>query len=76
VAARSHRSHRRCWSRHGGVRTISGMAEPSSTVAPAATAVGPTVEHVVAETMRRVHEQLRGGRAPSFEALLAFGEPA
>jgi hypothetical protein len=32
--------------------------------------------HVVAETMRRVHEQLRGGSAPSFEALLAFGEPA
>jgi hypothetical protein len=52
------------------------MAEPSPTVAPAATAPGPTVEHVVAETMRRVHEQLRGGSAPSFEALLAFGEPA
>jgi hypothetical protein len=51
------------------------MAEPSSTVAPAASA-GPTVEHVVADTMRRVHEQLRRGSAPSFEALLAFGEPA
>jgi hypothetical protein len=52
------------------------MAEPSPTVAPAATAAGPTVEHVVADTMRRVHEQLRRGSAPSFEALLAFGEPA
>jgi hypothetical protein len=51
------------------------MAEPSSTVAPAASPAGPTVEHVVAETMRRVHEQLRGGSTPSFEALLAFGEP-
>jgi len=29
----------------------------------------------VADVMRRVHEQLRGGVAPSFEALLAFGEP-
>jgi hypothetical protein len=51
------------------------MAEPSSTVTPAA-AAGPPVEHVVADTMRRVHEQLRRGSAPSFEALLAFGEPA
>jgi hypothetical protein len=34
------------------------------------------VESVVAETMRRVHEELRRGSAPSFEALLAFGEPA
>jgi hypothetical protein len=30
----------------------------------------------VAETMRRVHEQLRAGRAPSFEAMLAYGVPA
>jgi hypothetical protein len=29
----------------------------------------------VADTMRRVQEQLRTGAAPSFEALLAFGEP-
>jgi hypothetical protein len=29
----------------------------------------------VAETMRRVHLQLRGGGTPSFEALLALGEP-
>lgn len=29
----------------------------------------------VAETMRRVHEQLRAGRAPSFEAMLAYGVP-
>jgi hypothetical protein len=33
-------------------------------------------DSVVAETMRRVHEDLRRGAAPSFEALLAFGEPA
>jgi len=25
--------------------------------------------------MRRVHDQLRRGVAPSYEALLAFGEP-
>jgi hypothetical protein len=30
---------------------------------------------LVAETMRRVHAQLRLGRAPSFESLLALGEP-
>ncbi len=29
----------------------------------------------VAETMRRVHDQLRRGTAPSFEALLAYGVP-
>lgn len=29
----------------------------------------------VADTMRRVQDQLRAGAAPSFEALLAFGEP-
>jgi hypothetical protein len=29
----------------------------------------------VADTMRRVHEQLRRGAAPTFEALFAFGEP-
>ncbi|GGI04199.1 hypothetical protein [Egicoccus halophilus] len=29
----------------------------------------------VAEVMRRVHAQLRAGTAPSFESLLAFGEP-
>jgi hypothetical protein len=28
-----------------------------------------------ADTMRRVHEQLRRGVAPTFEALFAFGEP-
>jgi hypothetical protein len=33
-------------------------------------------DSMVAETMRRVHEDLRRGAAPSFEALLAFGEPA
>ncbi|HSK23586.1 MAG TPA: hypothetical protein VK906_10440 [Egicoccus sp.] len=30
----------------------------------------------VGEVMRRVQGQLRNGRAPSFEALLAFGAPA
>jgi hypothetical protein len=35
----------------------------------------PSGTDLVAETMRRVHAQLRGGRAPSFEALLALGEP-
>jgi hypothetical protein len=30
---------------------------------------------LVAATMRRVHAQLRGGAAPSYEALLALGEP-
>jgi hypothetical protein len=29
----------------------------------------------VAETMRRVHAQLRSGRAPSYESLMAFGAP-
>lgn len=29
----------------------------------------------VAETMRRVHDQLRRGAAPSFEAMLAYGVP-
>jgi hypothetical protein len=37
--------------------------------------VEPSGADLVAETMRRVHAQLRGGRAPSFEALLALGEP-
>lgn len=30
----------------------------------------------VADTMRRVHAELRAGRAPSFEAMLAYGVPA
>ncbi|MBS3942251.1 MAG: hypothetical protein KG028_14930 [Actinobacteria bacterium] len=30
----------------------------------------------VGDVMRRVQGQLRSGRAPSFEALLAFGAPA
>lgn len=30
----------------------------------------------VADTMRRVQDQLRRGAAPTFEALLAFGEPS
>ena len=30
----------------------------------------------VADTMRRVQDQLRRGAAPTFESLLAFGEPA
>ena len=30
----------------------------------------------VGDVMRRVQAQLRSGAAPSFEALLAFGEPA
>jgi hypothetical protein len=29
----------------------------------------------VAETMLRIHRSLRDGFAPSYEALLAFGEP-
>jgi hypothetical protein len=29
-----------------------------------------------ADTMRRVQDQLRRGAAPTFEALLAFGEPS
>lgn len=29
----------------------------------------------VADTMRRVHDDLRRGAAPSFEALLAYGVP-
>jgi hypothetical protein len=51
------------------------MADQPAPTSPAA--VRPAaVESVVAETMRRVHEELRRGTAPSFEALLAFGEPA
>jgi hypothetical protein len=38
-------------------------------------AAEPAGTDLVAETMRRVHDQLRLGRAPSFEALLALGEP-
>lgn len=30
----------------------------------------------VADTMRRVQDQLRRGAAPSFESMLAYGEPA
>lgn len=30
----------------------------------------------VAATMRRVQAQLRAGAAPTFESLLAFGEPS
>jgi hypothetical protein len=33
------------------------------------------VPPAVAATMRRVHAELRAGGAPSFEALLAYGEP-
>jgi hypothetical protein len=43
---------------------------PTATVRPSGG------ESAVAETMRRVHEELRRGSAPTFEALLAFGEPA
>jgi hypothetical protein len=43
---------------------------PQPTSSPSAT------QGAVADTMRRVHEQLRRGAAPSFESLLAFGEPA
>jgi hypothetical protein len=47
---------------------------PVSTASPTPRPSGS--QGVVAETMQRVHEELRRGAAPSFEALLAFGEPA
>lgn len=34
-----------------------------------------TAPCAAAETMRRVQDQLRRGVAPTYEALLAFGEP-
>jgi hypothetical protein len=46
------------------------------TAAPSPVPPPPSgAQRVVAETMQRVHEQLRQGAAPSFESLLAFGEP-
>jgi hypothetical protein len=48
-------------------RSPAPQARPDLAEAPGA--------DLVAETMRRVHAQLRGGRAPSFEAMLALGEP-
>jgi hypothetical protein len=53
------------------------MPEPLHTAAiPAGSSTaGAPSDHAVAEVMRRVHEQLRLGTTPSFEALLAFGEP-
>lgn len=35
----------------------------------------PPVAGPVAETMQRIHAELRAGRAPSFEAMLAYGVP-
>lgn len=57
------------------------MSAPAATlvrVAPAAATPAPTAvaDCPVAATMRRVHEQLRRGMAPSYDALLAYGEPA
>jgi hypothetical protein len=59
-------------------RILFGMPEPVlATSAPVALPAGDTPrERAVADTMRRVHDQLRSGAAPSFEALLAYGEPA
>jgi hypothetical protein len=39
-------------------------------------ALGGPAPCPVADTMRRVQDQLRRGAAPSFESLLAYGEPA
>jgi hypothetical protein len=47
---------------------------PASATTSAPRASGS--QSAVAETMQRVHDELRRGAAPSFEALLAFGEPA
>jgi hypothetical protein len=52
-----------------------GMEQPVPTPPPRSDATGPSGGDRVAETMRRVQAQLRGGHAPSFEALLALGEP-
>jgi hypothetical protein len=54
---------------------LSPMADQPAPI-PTATVRPSGVESAVAETMRRVHEELRRGSAPTFEALLAFGEPA
>jgi len=45
---------------------------PPSMTDPTLTATAPCA---AAETMRRVQDQLRRGVAPTYEALLAFGEP-
>jgi hypothetical protein len=74
----SHRSHLRWWLARARRRILPGMPETvRSAAVPAALPAGDTArERTVAETMRRVHDQLRSGAAPSFEALLAYGEPA
>jgi hypothetical protein len=41
------------------------LGEPTASAVPCA----------AADTMRRVQDQLRRGVAPTYEALLAFGEP-
>jgi hypothetical protein len=65
------------WLARACPRIIVAMPDvPEPVVPPARPVGGGSLDHAVAETMRRVHEQLRRGAAPSFEALLAFGEPA
>lgn len=49
------------------------LSDATPTVMPRATAF--PVPGAVADTMRRVQAQLAAGAAPSFESLLAFGEP-
>lgn len=48
-------------------------APPAQMPLPSAQASTPCP---VGDVMRRVQAQLRSGRAPSFEALLALGAPA
>ncbi|MFA9430323.1 hypothetical protein [Egicoccus sp. AB-alg2] len=50
------------------------MRTPAELPMTAATA-GDPLPCPVADVMRRVQAQLRAGEAPSFEALLALGEP-
>lgn len=42
---------------------------------PASDVPAPAAACPVAEKMERVHAALRAGRAPSFEAMLAYGVP-
>jgi hypothetical protein len=54
------------------------MDDPAMTTFPPTTAAHTAVVSApcpAADTMRRVQDQLRRGVAPTYEALLAFGEP-
>ena len=44
--------------------------------APGDDVAGVSAPCPVAATMRRVQAQLRAGAAPTFESLLAYGEPS